>query len=280
MPKAKEICSLDTYIEEVSSIKLLSHAEHCGLVYKARAGNKEAENQMVEANLPLVISIVKHYRGSGLEFLDLIQAGNIGLLRAVRKFEPERGFRFSTYASYWIRQSAARAIALESRTIRIPQAMGDDIKRIARRRAELTQEYHREPTDEELGKKMDVGEDYIRNLMVFRENPVSLDQSLSDENPFSLSEIIADKNAVRPEEEIVDQSLREYIKIALSRLDDYEQKIIKMHHGFEEDGRIYSLDQIGQELGVSSSTIKRLETKIFNRWEKEYREFLIDYIKD
>ncbi len=279
MPKAREICSFDIYMDEVRSIELLSHKEHCDLAYKARTGNKEAESQMVKANLPLVVSIVKNYRGLGLEFSDLIQAGNIGLLTAVRKFEPERGFRFSTYASYWIKQSAMRSIALASRTIRIPQEKIGDMKRITKKRAELTQQNHREPTNEELGKEMDIGVDYIRNLMVFYENPISLDKNLSDENPFSLSEIIDDQNAVGPEEEMIDQSLKECIRIALCYLDDLEQKIIKMRYGFE-DGRIYNLKEVGQELGVSSSTVKRLEVKILAKLQQTQVKLLIDYVKD
>ena len=215
-----------------------------------------------------------------MEFLDLIQAGNIGLLTPVRKFEPERGFRFSTYASWWTKQSISRSIALESRTIRISQAMSEDIRKVAKKRTELMQEYRREPTCEELGEKMDIGVDYIRNLMVFYEEPLSLDKNLSDENPFSLSEIIDDKNAVKPDNEAINQSLKKFIRGILCHLDDCEQKIITMRYGFGEGGHIYSLNKVGQELGISGSTAKRLEVKILEKLKQMYIKFLINYVKD
>lgn len=271
--------SVRIYLRNIGQTELLSGDEERELAYRVKAGDEEAKKKMAEANLRLVVSIAKKHTGRGLDFLDLIQSGNMGLLTAVRKFEPEKGFKFSTYATWWIRQSILRAIADQSRTIRIPVHMHETISKLIRIQRRLTQELNREPTNEELAKEMEIDVEKVEHIMKIKQDPNSLDQSLREgEEDSVLGDLIEDEDAVRPEEETTNQLLKEHIGLILGNLGDREQKIIRMRFGLE-NGRNHTLEEVGQELGVTRERIRQIEAKALNKLRKHKdMEFLRDYI--
>ena len=278
-----EIASHDLvrlYLRNIGQTELLNSVEERELAYRVKAGDEEAKQKMAEANLRLVVSIAKKHTGRGLEFLDLIQSGNFGLLTAVRKFEPEKGFKFSTYATWWIRQSILRAIADQSRTIRIPVHMHETISKLIRIQRRMTQELNREPTYEELAKEMEIEVEKVQHIMKIKQDPNSLDQSLREgEEDSVLSDLIEDEDAVRPEEETINQLLKEHVGVILNNLSDREQKIVKMRFGLES-GRNHTLEEVGQELGVTRERIRQIEAKALNKLRKHKdMEFLRDYIR-
>ncbi len=278
-----EIASHDLvrlYLRNIGQTELLNSVEERELAYRVKAGDEEAKQKMAEANLRLVVSIAKKHTGRGLEFLDLIQSGNFGLLTAVRKFEPEKGFKFSTYATWWIRQSILRAIADQSRTIRIPVHMHETISKLIRIQRRMTQELNREPTHEELAKEMEIEVEKVQHIMKIKQDPNSLDQSLREgEEDSVLSDLIEDEDAIRPEEETTNQLLKEHVGVILNNLSDREQKIVKMRFGLES-GRNHTLEEVGQELGVTRERIRQIEAKALNKLRKHKdMEFLRDYIK-
>ena len=218
--------SVRLYLKEIGRIPLLTPEKELELAYKVKAGNKRAKDQMAEANMRLVVSIAKRYAGRGLDLLDLIQEGNTGLLRAVEKFEPDKGFKFSTYATWWIRQAITRAIADQARTIRIPVHMVETINKLLRTQRRLTQELKREPSHEEIAKEMDIEVEKVEHIMKIKQDTRSLDQAILNEQEDSVfGDFIEDEDLVTPEESATTQLLTENIKEMLDSLGDREQKL-------------------------------------------------------
>jgi RNA polymerase primary sigma factor len=272
--------SVRLYLREIGKIPLLSAEEELALAKRVVAGDKDAKDKMAEANMRLVVSIAKRYVGRGLDLLDLIQEGNTGLLRAVEKFDPEKGFKFSTYATWWIRQAITRAIADQARTIRIPVHMVETINKLLRTQRRLTQELNREPTNEEIAAAMDIEVDKVEHIMKIKQDISSLDASIRDDEEESvLADFIEDEDTISPEESATNQLLKEQVKEMLSALTEREQKIIKLRFGLE-DGKQHTLEEVGQEFSVTRERIRQIEAKALAklRKHKDARK-LHDYIK-
>jgi RNA polymerase primary sigma factor len=272
--------SVRLYLREIGKIPLLSAEEELALAKRVVAGDKDAKDKMAEANMRLVVSIAKRYVGRGLDLLDLIQEGNTGLLRAVEKFDPEKGFKFSTYATWWIRQAITRAIADQARTIRIPVHMVETINKLLRTQRRLTQELNREPTNEEIANAMEIEVDKVEHIMKIKQDISSLDASIRDDEEESvLADFIEDEDTISPEESATNQLLKEQVKEMLAALTEREQKIIKLRFGLE-DGKQHTLEEVGQEFSVTRERIRQIEAKALAklRKHKDARK-LHDYIK-
>jgi len=272
--------SVRLYLREIGKIPLLSAEEELKLAYEIKAGDKQAKDQMAEANMRLVVSIAKRYVGRGLDLLDLIQEGNTGLLRAVEKFDPDKGFKFSTYATWWIRQAITRAIADQARTIRIPVHMVETINKLLRTQRRLTQELNREPTNEEIAEAMEIEVDKVEHIMKIKQDISSLDASIRDDEEDSvLSDFIEDEDTVSPEESATNQLLKEQVKEILGALTEREQKILKLRFGLE-DGKQHTLEEVGQEFSVTRERIRQIEAKALAKLRKHKdAKKLHDYIK-
>jgi RNA polymerase primary sigma factor len=272
--------SVRLYLREIGKIPLLSAEEELALAQRVVAGEKEAKDQMAEANMRLVVSIAKRYVGRGLDLLDLIQEGNTGLLRAVEKFDPDKGFKFSTYATWWIRQAITRAIADQARTIRIPVHMVETINKLLRTQRRLTQELNREPSNEEIAKEMEIDVDKVEHIMKIKQDISSLDASIRDDEEDSvLADFIEDEDTVSPEESATGQLLKEQVKDMLSALTEREQKILKLRFGLE-DGKSHTLEEVGQEFSVTRERIRQIEAKALAKLRKHRdAKKLHDYIK-
>lgn len=272
--------SVRLYLREIGKIPLLNSEEELSLAQKVVAGDLDAKSKMAEANMRLVVSIAKRYVGRGLDLLDLIQEGNTGLLRAVEKFDPDKGFKFSTYATWWIRQAITRAIADQARTIRIPVHMVETINKLLRTQRRLTQELNREPTNEEIAKEMEIDVDKVEHIMKIKQDISSLDASIRDDEEDSvLSDFIEDEDTVSPEESATGQLLKEQVKDMLSALTEREQKIIKLRFGLE-DGKSHTLEEVGQEFSVTRERIRQIEAKALAKLRKHRdAKKLHDYIK-
>ncbi|MEO8105430.1 MAG: RNA polymerase sigma factor RpoD [Candidatus Saccharibacteria bacterium] len=272
--------SVRLYLREIGKIPLLSSEEELALAQRVVSGEKEAKDKMAEANMRLVVSIAKRYVGRGLDLLDLIQEGNTGLLRAVEKFDPDKGFKFSTYATWWIRQAITRAIADQARTIRIPVHMVETINKLLRTQRRLTQELNREPTNEEIAKTMEIEVDKVEHIMKIKQDISSLDASIRDDEDESvLADFIEDEDAVTPEESATGQLLKEQVKEMLSALTEREQKILKLRFGLE-DGKSHTLEEVGQEFSVTRERIRQIEAKALAKLRKHRdAKKLHDYIK-
>lgn len=272
--------SVRLYLREIGKIPLLTPEEELELAYKVKAGNKRAKDKMAEANMRLVVSIAKRYVGRGLDLLDLIQEGNTGLLRAVEKFDPDKGFKFSTYATWWIRQAITRAIADQARTIRIPVHMVETINKLLRTQRRLTQELNREPTNEEIAKAMEIDVEKVEHIMKIKQDISSLDASVRDDEEDSvLGDFIEDEDTISPEESATGQLLKEHVKDMLNILSEREQKILKLRFGLE-DGKSHTLEEVGQEFNVTRERIRQIEAKALAKLRKHKdSKKLHDYIR-
>ena len=272
--------SVRLYLREIGKIPLLTSEQELALAQRVVAGEKRAKDQMAEANMRLVVSIAKRYVGRGLDLLDLIQEGNTGLLRAVEKFDPDKGFKFSTYATWWIRQAITRAIADQARTIRIPVHMVETINKLLRTQRRLTQELNREPSNEEIAKEMEIEVDKVEHIMKIKQDISSLDASVRDDEEDSvLGDFIEDEDTVSPEESAAGQLLKEQVKDLLGSLTEREQKILKLRFGLE-DGKSHTLEEVGQEFSVTRERIRQIEAKALAKLRKHKdSKKLLDYIK-
>ena len=260
--------SVRLYLREIGKIPLLTPEEELALARRVKTGNKKAKDQMAEANMRLVVSIAKRYVGRGLDLLDLIQEGNTGLLRAVEKFDPDRGFKFSTYATWWIRQAITRAIADQARTIRIPVHMVETINKLLRTQRRLTQELNREPTNEEIAAAMEMDVDKVEHIMKIKQDISSLDASVRDDEEDSvLGDFIEDEDAKTPTESASEQLLKEQVRSILGTLTEREQKILKLRFGLE-DGKSHTLEEVGQEFSVTRERIRQIEAKALAKLRK------------
>lgn len=260
--------SVRLYLREIGKIPLLTAEQELALAQKVVSGDKKAKDQMAEANMRLVVSIAKRYVGRGLDLLDLIQEGNTGLLRAVEKFDPDRGFKFSTYATWWIRQAITRAIADQARTIRIPVHMVETINKLLRTQRRLTQELNREPTNDEIATAMEMEVDKVEHIMKIKQDISSLDASVRDDEEDSvLGDFIEDEDQKTPSESASEQLLKEQVKQILGTLTEREQKILKLRFGLE-DGKSHTLEEVGQEFSVTRERIRQIEAKALAKLRK------------
>lgn len=272
--------SVRLYLREIGKIPLLTAPEELALAHRVVAGEKKAKNKMAEANMRLVVSIAKRYVGRGLDLLDLIQEGNTGLLRAVEKFDPDKGFKFSTYATWWIRQAITRAIADQARTIRIPVHMVETINKLLRTQRRLTQDMNREPTNEEIAKEMEMDVEKVEHIMKIKQDISSLDASVRDDEEDSvLGDFIEDEDTQTPEESATGQLLKEQVKGLLGSLSEREQKILRLRFGLE-DGKNHTLEEVGQEFSVTRERIRQIEAKALAKLKKHKdSKKLMDYLK-
>ncbi len=262
--------SVRLYLREIGKIPLLSTEEELELAKRVVEGDKKAKDKMAEANMRLVVSIAKRYSGRGLDFLDLIQEGNTGLLRAVEKFDPDKGFKFSTYATWWIRQAITRAIADQARTIRIPVHMVETINKLLRTQRRMTQELNREPTIEELAKELEMEPEKVEYVIKIKQDITSLDAGVGrdgDDEDSVLGDFIEDEDGATPEESATNQLLKEQVQTILSTLSDREQKIVKMRFGLD-NGKSHTLEEVGQEFAVTRERIRQIEAKALAKLRK------------
>lgn len=262
--------SVRMYLREIGKIPLLTPEEELKTAKKAAKGDKKAKDKMVEANMRLVVSIAKKYSGRGLDFLDLIQEGNTGLIRAVEKFDPDKGFKFSTYATWWIRQAITRAIADQGRTIRIPVHMVETINKVMRVSRKLTAELNREPTAKEIAKEMNMDVEKVEYVMKIKQETASLDASVGkdgDDEDSVLGDFVEDEERVSPEDAAANQMLKEQLAEIISTLSDREQKIIKLRFGIG-GGRPHTLEEVGAEFSVTRERIRQIEAKALSKLRK------------
>ena len=252
------------YLKEIGQIKLLTIEEESELADRIIEGDEQAKATLAEANLRLVVSIAKRYVGRGMLFLDLIQEGNIGLMKAVEKFDVEKGFKFSTYATWWIRQAITRAIADQARTFRVPVHMVETINKLARIERQLTLELNREPTEEELSKKMGTSVEKIRDIYKISQEPVSLETPIGEEEDSHLGDFIPDETNMSPEDFAVNELLKDEISEVLLTLTEREEKVIRLRFGLE-DGRSRTLEEVGQLFGVTRERIRQIEAKALRK---------------
>ena len=266
------------YLKEIGKIPLLTAEEEVALAKRMEAGDEEAKKRLAEANLRLVVSIAKRYVGRGMLFLDLIQEGNLGLMKAVEKFDYRKGFKFSTYATWWIRQAITRAIADQARTIRIPVHMVETINKLVRVQRQLVQELGRDPTPEEIGKEMDMEPEKVREIMKIAQEPVSLETPIGEEEDSHLGDFIEDDNVLAPQDAATYTMLREQLIDVLDSLTPREQKVLKLRFGLE-DGRARTLEEVGKEFDVTRERIRQIEAKALRKLRhpsrsKKLKDFL------
>src|SRR5574344_605011 len=252
------------YLKEIGQIKLLTLDEESKLADRIVAGDQEAKATLAEANLRLVVSIAKRYVGRGMLFLDLIQEGNIGLMKAVEKFDVTKGYKFSTYATWWIRQAITRAIADQARTIRVPVHMVETINKLARIQRQLTLELNREPSEEELAKKMGITVDKIRDIYKISQEPVSLETPIGEEDDSHLGDFVPDERNMSPEDFATNEMLKDEISEVLLTLTEREEKVIRLRFGLE-DGKSRTLEEVGQMFGVTRERIRQIEAKALRK---------------
>lgn len=268
------------YLKEIGRINLLTSDEEFEYAKRAEEGDEEAKRMLAESNLRLVVSIAKRYVGRGMLFLDLIQEGNIGLMKAVDKFDPTKGYKFSTYATWWIRQAITRAIADQARTIRVPVHMVETINKLARVQRQLTQELNREPTDEEIAKKLGISIDKVREVYKISQDPVSLETPIGEEDDSHLGDFIKDERTMGPEEYATVEMLKEELSGVLKTLTDREEKVLRLRFGLD-DGQCRTLEEVGQIFGVTRERIRQIEAKALRKLRhpsrsRKLKDFLTD----
>ena len=264
---AKELTVNDPvrmYLKEIGKISLLSLEEETKLSERIVNGDEEAKNILAESNLRLVVSIAKRYVGRGMLFLDLIQEGNIGLMKAVEKFDYDKGYKFSTYATWWIRQAITRALADQARTIRVPVHMVETINKMARIERQMTFELNREPTDEELSKKMGISPDKIREVLKIAQDPVSLETPIGEEDDSHLGDFVKDERSMSPEEYTIHEMLKDEISDVLLTLTEREEQVLRLRFGLD-DGSCKTLEEVGQMFGVTRERIRQIEAKALRK---------------
>lgn len=267
------------YLKEIGRVPLLTPEEEIELAKRMEQGDEEAKRRLTEANLRLVVSIAKRYVGRGMLFLDLIQEGNLGLIKAVEKFDYRKGYKFSTYATWWIRQAITRAIADQARTIRIPVHMVETINKLIRVQRQLLQELGREPTPEEIAKEMDVPVERVREIMKIAQEPVSLETPIGEEEDSHLGDFIEDEDAQAPAEAASFMLLREQLEEVLDSLTPREKRVLRLRFGLD-DGRARTLEEVGQEFGVTRERIRQIEAKALRKLRHPSRsKKLKDYLE-
>ena len=262
------------YLKEIGKVALLTPDEEIDLAKRMADGDEEAKRRMAEANLRLVVSIAKRYVGRGMLFLDLIQEGNLGLIKAVDKFDYTKGYKFSTYATWWIRQAITRAIADQARTIRIPVHMVETIHRVSRASRQLLQEYGREPTIDEIAEKLGMNADKVREIMKAAQDPVSLETPIGEEDDSHLGDFIPDEGTPTPAEAVSYQLLREQLNKVLRTLTPREEMVIKLRFGLE-DGRTRTLEEVGREFNITRERIRQIEAKALRKLRHQSRSKIL-----
>ena len=252
------------YLKEIGRVDLLSAEEEILLAERIEEGDEEAKRRLAEANLRLVVSIAKRYVGRGMLFLDLIQEGNMGLIKAVEKFDYRKGFKFSTYATWWIRQAITRAIADQARTIRIPVHMVETINKLIRVQRQLLQDLGREPTPEEIAEDMDLTPEKVREILKIAQEPVSLETPIGEEDDSHLGDFIEDQDATSPSEHAAYELLKEQLEDVLDTLTDREENVLRLRFGLD-DGRTRTLEEVGKVFGVTRERIRQIEAKALRK---------------
>ena len=268
------------YLKEIGRINLLTTDEEFEYAKLAELGDEYAKKMLAESNLRLVVSIAKRYVGRGMLFLDLIQEGNIGLMKAVDKFDPTKGYKFSTYATWWIRQAITRAIADQARTIRVPVHMVETINKLARVQRQLTQELNREPTEDEIAKKLGITVEKVREVYKISQDPVSLETPIGEEEDSHLGDFIRDERTMSPEEYATVELLKEELANVLLTLTDREEKVLRLRFGLD-DGQCRTLEEVGQIFGVTRERIRQIEAKALRKLRhpsrsRKLKDFLLD----
>ena len=266
------------YLKEIGRVSLLTADEEVALALKIEQGDQEAKQRLAEANLRLVVSIAKRYVGRGMQFLDLIQEGNMGLMKAVEKFDYRKGCKFSTYATWWIRQAITRAIADQARTIRIPVHMVETINKLIRIQRQLLQDLGREPTPEEIGAEMDMPTEKVREILKIAQHPVSLETPIGEEDDSHLGDFIEDQDATSPEDHASYELLKEQLESVLDTLTDREENVLRLRFGLD-DGRTRTLEEVGKVFGVTRERIRQIEAKALRKLRhpsrsKQLKDFL------
>jgi RNA polymerase primary sigma factor len=266
------------YLKEIGRVNLLTADEEIALAQRIEKGDEQAKQELAEANLRLVVSIAKRYVGRGMQFLDLIQEGNMGLMKAVEKFDYRKGFKFSTYATWWIRQAITRAIADQARTIRIPVHMVETINKLIRIQRQLLQDLGREPLPEEIGAEMDMPTKKVREILKIAQEPVSLETPIGEEDDSHLGDFIEDQDATSPADHAAYEMMKKQLENVLDTLTDREENVLRLRFGLD-DGRTRTLEEVGKVFGVTRERIRQIEAKALRKLRhpsrsKQLKDFL------